>query len=167
MDSVLVVCYSYTGVSLRAAQLLCAQEGWPLGMVLDERPRGALRCILDSLLRRCPAIRYDGPDPGDFRSVVLVSPIWAGRLAGPMRSFVARHGEALGRVAVISTMGSSGAATAVAEIATLLGQEPVCSAAFTQKAVSDGSCTSGLLAFGERLRGIDIRQPALAAAALP
>lgn len=46
------------------------------------------RRVLDSLLRRRPGIRYQGPDPADFRAVVLVSPIWMYRLAGPMRSFV-------------------------------------------------------------------------------
>ena len=151
MDSILVVCYSYTGVSRRAAQLLCSQEGWQLGTITDKHPRGTFRCILDSLLRRHPEVRYEGPDPGSFRTVVLISPIWMYRLAGPMRSFVSTHREALRRVAVISTMGSAGASNAVAEIAGLLGRPPVLSAAFTQRSLEDGSSTSDLLAFGERL----------------
>jgi hypothetical protein len=28
MDSILVVCYSYTGVSRRLARLLCSHHGW-------------------------------------------------------------------------------------------------------------------------------------------
>lgn len=152
MDSILVVSYSFTGVSRRAAQLLASHHGWPLGEILDERPRGSLRCGLDSLLRRKPAIRYDGPDPGDFRTVVLVSPIWMYRLAGPMRSFVAAHRDALRRVAVVSTMGSAGASNAVAEIAHLLGHAPIHSAAFLQREVEDGSCTARLVAFGDELQ---------------
>src|SRR5512134_1207779 len=101
MDSIMVVCYSYTGISRRAAQLLCSHHGWPLGEISEVRSRGTLRCVLDSLLRRRPEIRYQGPDPADFRTVVLVSPIWMYRLAGPMRSFVARHQATLGRVAAI------------------------------------------------------------------
>lgn len=156
MDSILVVCYSYTGVSRRAAQLLASHHGWPLGEIHDVHPRaggtGYLRSLLDSLLRRRPAIRYDGPDPGDFRTVVLVAPIWGYRLAGPMRSFVAQHANALRRVAVVCTMGGAGAVNAFAEIAHLLGSAPIQSAAFTQATVNDGSCTSELLAFGDRLQ---------------
>lgn len=155
MDSILVVCYSSTGVSKRAAQLLCSQRGWPLGEVADVKPRagaaGTLRSVLDSLLRRKPPIRYTGPDPADFRTVVLVAPVWACSLAGPMRSFVADNADQLRRVAVVSTMGSAGASGAVAEVARYLGRAPVLAAAFTQRELEDGSGTHRLLAVGDDL----------------
>jgi hypothetical protein len=155
MDSILVVCYSHTGTSRRLAQLLCSHHGWPLGEVVEERARtgalGTLRCIVDSLLRRHPAIRYEGPDPKDFRTVVLVSPIWMYRLAGPMRSFVAARREALRRVAVIVTMGAAGASNALAEVAYELGHAPILARAFTSQEFEDGSGTGRLLAFGDEL----------------
>jgi hypothetical protein len=155
MDTVLVVCYSYTGTARRLAQLLCSHHGWPLGEVVEEHRRagasGTLRCILDSLLRRHPAVRYEGPDPADFRTVVLLSPIWMYRLAGPMRSFVAARREALRHVAVIFTMGFGGASNAVAEIAHVLGHAPVLVGTFTQQEVETGDGTSRLLALGDRL----------------
>jgi hypothetical protein len=151
MDSILVVSYSYTGISRRAAQLLCSHHGWPLGEITDATSRGIWRCALDSLLRRRPEIRYQGPDPGDFRTVVLVAPIWVYRLAGPMRSFVFSHKEALPRVAVISTMNAAGASNAVGEIARILGHGVVAAAAFTQREIEDGSGTARLLAFGDAL----------------
>ena len=156
MDSILVVCYSYTGVSRTAARQLCAQHGWPLGEIRDEHPRagaaGYLRCVLDALLRRHPHIRYEGPDPGDFRTVVLVSPIWVWRLAGPMRSFVAGYHDALRRVAMLSTMGSGGASNAIAEVAHLLGHAPVHAAAVLQRDVEQGRCTEVLRAFADALQ---------------
>jgi flavodoxin len=151
MDSILVVCYSYTGNSRRLAQLLASQRGWPLGEITDTASRGALRCVLDSLLRREPPIHYRGPNPADFRTVVLISPIWAYRLAGPMRSFVAQHHARLRRVAVISTMGGAGASNAVEEIARLLGRTPILTAAFTVREIEDGSCTGRLLEFSDEL----------------
>jgi hypothetical protein len=33
MDTVLVVTYSYTGISRSLAELMCAQQGWPMGEV--------------------------------------------------------------------------------------------------------------------------------------
>lgn len=153
MDSILVVCYSYTGVSRRAAQLLCSHHGWPLGNITEVKgARGTWRCVLDSLLRRRPEVRYEGPDPDDFHTVVLVSPIWMHRVAGPMRSFVANKKESLRRVAVISTMNSGGASNAIGEIAHILGHGIVHSDAFTAREIEDGSGTGRLLAFGDALQ---------------
>lgn len=171
MDTILVVCYSYTGTAQRVAQLLCAHHGWSRGQVSDVRPRagasGYLRCVLDSLLRRQPEVRYEGPDPGQFRTVVLVAPIWAYRLAAPMRSFVAARREALRRVAVISTMGGAGASNAVAEIARLTGHAPVAALALTQRSVEDGSGTGELLAFGDELVPGSARRGATGPGATP
>lgn len=155
MDSILVVCYSYSGTTRRLAQLLCSHHGWPLGEILDERPRagaaGTWRCVLDSLLKRHPLVRYQGPDPEDFHTVVLMSPIWVYRLAGPMRSFIATHRDVLRRVAVISTMGSAGASNAVQEISHVLGRPPILADAYTTRETEDGSGIARLDAFGDRL----------------
>jgi hypothetical protein len=153
LDSILVVCYSHSGISRRAAQVLCSHHGWPLGEITEVRARGTWRCVLDSLLRRRPEIRYQGPDPADFRTVVLVAPIWMYRLAGPMRSFVVREKEALRRVAVVCTMNSGGASNAVGEIAHLLPHGIVIDAAtFKAREIEDGSGTARLIAFGDGLQ---------------
>lgn len=152
MNNVLVIVYSYTGTSRRVAELLCGQQNWQLATVTEVRPRsgamGSLRCVLDSILRRQPAIGYDGPPPGDFDAVVLVSPIWMLRLAGPMRSFVARQRGRLPDIAVLSVMGGQGAPNAAAEIADILGRAPILSSSVTMREVDDGSCAARLQAFG-------------------
>jgi hypothetical protein len=153
MDSVLLVCYSYTGVSRRAAQLLALRYGWPIGEIHDTDARGYLRCLLDSLLQRRPPISYQGPDPAGFRTVVLVSPVWAWRLAGPMRTFVASRREALQEVAVVTTMYGSGARAAASEISHLLGRPPVRAEGFTAMAIDDDRADARLLAFGQALAG--------------
>ena len=94
MGKVLVVSYSYPGTSRQVATTLAGLQGWATGEISEERPgRGDGRCVLDSLLRRQPPIRYEGPPPEQFAAVVLVAPIWLYRLAGPMRTFVAREVE--------------------------------------------------------------------------
>jgi flavodoxin len=155
MDAIAVVSYSYTGVSRRVAGLLASHHGWPIGEVRDATPRrgalGDVRCVLDSLLRRRPEIRYDGPDPEWFRTVVIVSPLWAWRLAGPMRSFVAQHHDRMRRVAQVTTMNAGGATNAIAEVAALLGRPPVLTAQFTAREIEDGTGTGRLLRFGDAL----------------
>lgn len=154
-NKVLVIVYSYSGTSRRVAELLCEQQGWALAHIYDVLPRrgaiGVWRCILDTLLRRQPAIRYDGPPPSDFDAVVLVSPIWLLQLAGPMRSFVARERRRLRKVAVLSVMGGQGEPDAAAEIGELLGRAPVLSTAVTLREINDGRCARRLRALGDTL----------------
>ncbi len=156
MSKILAVVYSYTGTSRRLAQLLVAQRQWTLAEVRDAFPRsgvgGTSRCLLDSIFRRCPEIRYDGPNLDEFDAVVLISPIWAYRLAGPMRSFVAAQRASLRDVAVISVMGGSGAPNAVAKVTRLIGRPPLTNAAFTSREVEDGSCAGRLQAFGRAVQ---------------
>lgn len=150
--NVLVVVYSYTGTSLGVAKLMCSQQNWPQATIVETRSRrgawGTWRCLLDSVLRRHPPIRYKGPPPGDFDAVVLVSPVWALQLAGPMRTFVAAERARLPDVAVVSVMGSRGGPNAVAEIADLLGRAPIMTTAVTAREVEDGRCAARLQAFG-------------------
>ena len=163
MSKVLVIFYSYTGTARRLATLLCAQQGWPGAEVIERRAhggaRGTWRCVLDSLLRRCPDFAYRGPAPEGFDAVVLIAPIWVGRLASPMRSFVRDRPAALPEIAVLSVMGSRGAPAAAAEIARLTGRAPLLSGAFTTREVADGSCAGRLQAFADAVRQAE--KPAL------
>jgi hypothetical protein len=170
MSKILVVCYSYTGTGLELARALCARPGWKMAEIALVRPRsgktGYWRCVLDSLLRRSPDIRYQGPLPREFEGVVLISPIWAFSLASPMRSFVAQRRDHLPEVAMISVMGGAGAPHAEAEVARLLGRAPIRSAAFTMQEVEEGHCSKRLQSFASELRdALASRQHA--AAALP
>lgn len=152
MSKVLVISYSHTGTSRQLATTLAGLHGWTLGEIFDAEPgRGDWRCVLDSLFRRRPRVHYRGPALQRFDAVVLVSPIWMLRLAGPMRSFVANYREDLPAVAMVSVMGGRGAPNAVAEIGHLLGRSPILSTAFLQREVEDGSYGARLHAFADAI----------------
>jgi hypothetical protein len=152
MARVLVVHYSYTGTCRTVAQALAERKGWQSTEVLDAVPgRSYLRSLLDSLLRRTPRIRYDGPHPGDFDLVVLVFPVWAWPVAGPMRSFVTRWQPELRRVALVPVMGGHDATGAVAEMTGLLKRPAVAREDVTASSVQDGSFRPRLALFGARL----------------
>nr|WP_297355768.1 flavodoxin [uncultured Caldimonas sp.] len=170
MSKVLVVSYSYTGTSRRLAQMLAYLRGWPLGEVFEIRPRqggsGTWRCVLDSLLQRRPRVRYDGPPLTDFDAVVLVAPVWVSHLASPMRSFVAWQRDSLHDVAVISTQGGEGRPQVAAQVARLLGREPVLSASFMSHEVGTASCAKRLESFASDLLAAEDRAQAARATPL-
>jgi hypothetical protein len=160
MRQVLVVVYSYTGTSRRVAQLLAAERGWPIGEVIDAKPRtGWLRCVLDSVFRRRPAIRYAGPDPAAFDAVVFVSPIWVEGLSAPMRTFVAEQAAKLREFAVVSVMGSKGAANAVAEISRRIGRPPLLHAAFKRDELGDDGVVARIGVFARAVERAQAAAP--------
>jgi hypothetical protein len=149
---VLAVSYSYTGRCRTLRQALAARLGWSEGEITDRAPgRAAWRCILDSLLRRKPRIRYTGPALDGFDAVVLIAPIWAQRLASPMRTFVNDCWPQIPTIALVSVMGGDGAPDALAEVTRLLGRAPAVFASFTQREVDDGSFAGHIEALGRAL----------------
>jgi hypothetical protein len=149
---VLAISYSYTGRSRRLRQALAARLGWAEGEITDRAPgRAQWRCVLDSLLRRKPAIRYTGPQLDGFDAVVLIAPIWLQKLAAPMRTFVHCNGSQLPMVALVSVMGGNGAPDALAEVTRLLGRTPAVDASFTQREIDDGSFAGHVDALGRAI----------------
>lgn len=156
MDSMLVVCYSETGSACEVARQLHAEHGWPLGEVRDLHAgpgaAGSLRRLLDSaVLRRAP-IAYDGPDPGDFRTVILVTSMHGGHLPPAMRTFLLDRREQLRRYAIVSILKTEEAASAVGEVTQLLGHAPIHNATFTAAEVADTGGGARISAFGEVLQ---------------
>lgn len=77
---------------------------------------GALRALIDNLTGRLPEIVPTRYKARDYDLVVLGGPIWAGRMAAPVRSFAARFGKEVARVAFFCTEGGSGAQSAFAQL---------------------------------------------------
>jgi hypothetical protein len=156
MNNVLIVMYSRTGTSQRIATSLSRQHRWPLGEVRDaevpaERHRGVLQCLMDSWRRREPPIHYDGPPPGDFDIVVTISPIWANRMASPMRSFLSENRPHLRQLAVVSVMRGSGARHALAEATRLTNRRPLAHLAVTRRDLANGGADAMLASFSARV----------------
>ena len=159
MHNILIVVYSNTGTCMQIARRLCAEHGWALGTIREARMRrgwrGILRCVADGWLHRKPCIRYQGPDVHAFDTVVLLSPVWAARLAAPMRSFLAAHASRLRHYAVLSVSGSHAAAAhAEADVDRLTGRSPVLRAAFSTREIEDGSYAARLSRIASALDGL-------------
>jgi hypothetical protein len=151
MSEILVISYSDTETSRRLAQILCKQQGWPMAEISEVHPRcgfsGQISCLLDSWMHRRPSICYSGPPPNEYDAVVLVSPVWSWRLAGPVRSFIKLMNEQLPDLAMISVAKSWKAGNVIAEISSLTGYSPVSSATFTPDEVNNESCLERLQIF--------------------
>lgn len=126
MKSCLVVFYSLTGTTRNIAEIIAAEYGCELEAICDARPRmgwrGNLRAIFEAVTRRPAAILPPQRDPADYGLVVLGTPVWAGGMSSPMRSYLADNKDRFRQVAAFCTMRGSGGDKALDEIARLYGK---------------------------------------------
>lgn len=142
MKSCLVVYYSLSGITQEVAQRIAVRCACESERIADTRARrgvpGYLRSCYEALARTTPSIAPATRDPGDYDVVILGSPVWVGRLAAPMRSYLHAHAGSFHAVAAFCTMGGSGGEAVLDEIAALCGK-PLAA----RMALSDGDIKGG------------------------
>lgn len=85
---------------------------------------GFIRSLLDSLMRREPPIHAATRDPAEYDVLLLGGPVWAGRMAAPVRTYASRYGPKAAHVAFFCTEGGRGADTAFADLRELCKHPP-------------------------------------------
>jgi hypothetical protein len=124
----LVVYYSLAGntrsVAERAARELNADTAEVRAPRYESGAFRILRAAFDSWRGRVPAIEVTGPRPDGYDLVFLMSPVWAGHAATPMRAYLAENRGTLKRAAFLLTCGGSCPPRAFEEMAALAGLQP-------------------------------------------
>jgi flavodoxin len=171
---VLVCYYSMTGNTRRLAQEVQAALGAGAEELREPRPRqglpGVARALFDALTRRLPPLRPIHHEPAELDLLVLGGPVWAGRMAGPVRSYMAKFGRRAPRVAFFCTEGREGADQAFAELEALGGRERAAALVVDATHLDAGAHRESLEAFTRTLRealppGAAAREAGAAAAA--
>ncbi|CAB3901498.1 hypothetical protein LMG26858_04260 [Achromobacter anxifer] len=156
MERIGILFYSRTGTARTAAERLASLSGWPAYEIRDAVPRfglsGDWRCVADSLLKRSPDVRYDGPTLDNFDHVILIAPVWLRSLAAPMRAFLKMQGRLIKAYSVICVMSGFGGFRAVDDIATLVGSKPRSILLLKQYDVLAEECDASLCRFREQTR---------------
>jgi flavodoxin len=156
MAGVLVAYFSRTGATERLATQLAARLGADLESVKPLAPYagrgGYLKAIWHSLFRRAPAVDCQG-DPADYSVVIIGSPVWAGRLCAPMRSYLTRFRGRIGLAAAFWVSGSGlGYSGVRSEIEQLSGQVLLASASFGEWEVRNDATGAKLEAMAQAIR---------------
>jgi flavodoxin len=156
MAKTLIVFYSLSGTTRRVAQELKHRSGWDLAEIKDTRPRkgfwGYTRCMLEVRLGLSAAIEYNGPDPSAYDLVLLGSPVWAWRIASPLRGFVTQRRDRMKRVAFFFTFGGGGADKVTQEANALAGDANAPVLFLSAREMQSGTFLDRLNPFLERLR---------------
>ena len=88
----LIVYYSRSGTSRIVADTLKEQLACNIEGIHSTKDRegflGVLTCVFDQLLNRDDTLQPLEKNPNNYNPVILVSPVWVGKLASPARTFI-------------------------------------------------------------------------------
>ncbi|NYH14178.1 flavodoxin family protein [Paraburkholderia bryophila] len=152
---VLVVYYSRTGITRSLASALAQTLAADLEEICDcsdrEGPGGYLRSLFDALRKRHVEIVPAGLDVSAYDLVVVGSPVWAGSVSAPVRSYLIENRARLPQVAFFCSFGGRGADNAVHEMQEIVGKPAVAECKVTASEVHHGAHTA-LAAFVSGLK---------------
>lgn len=124
----LIVYYSFSHNNELLARTLQAELEcaiYPIREVLKKRSWFTI--LLDLLFDRRPPIEAGECHVADYDCCLLVGPVWGGKVASPLKTFLLREKKNLTRYAFVTVCGGRNPAQAIQlrkELSTLTGKEP-------------------------------------------
>ena len=112
MSDILCIYYSRTGNTKKAMEEIAAELGAELAELRDGVDRsgwkGWIRCGLDAVRKNTSPVEPAATERplGEYRLVILGTPVWAGRESAVMRSFLRDHGAEIKNAAYVITRSS-------------------------------------------------------------
>lgn len=100
-----VVYYSHHGNNATLARYLAARLGCGLVPIVELKPRTDLQILWDVLFPRFPRIQPIAQAFREYDHVILAGPVWAGKLAAPLRTFLQLYREQLHDYSFITLCG--------------------------------------------------------------
>jgi flavodoxin len=156
MKNALVVYYSLSGHTKTLAERIAREGGWAVARIDDSTERagtfGYLRAVMSTFFGMKPNIRYSGPSPRAYDLVVLGGPVWVGKMASPLHTFVANHRHEFKSLALFCTYGGSGGDNAMQGLAKLYTAPPIATLAVTEAQLKSNTYTNAMAAFIDGLQ---------------
>jgi len=128
MARTLIAYYSMSGHTRTIANELREATGADVEEIVEPHPRhgfgGMVRAMVDAVARRKPPISPPTHDPADYDVVAIGGPVWAGRMASPVRTYAQQFGGKVPHIVFFCTEGGRGADTAFADLEKICGHAP-------------------------------------------
>jgi len=153
---ILVAVYSVTGNTLFVAKRIAKELEADLEIIEDNVNRrgifGFLRSGYEAATKKTLPISKPKHNPGDYEIIIIGTPIWAGRMSSPVRSYLMRFQGCFRQVAFFATSLGGGHEKTFLEMAELTGVKPLATAEITSCEIKKGKSAEVLKAFLENIR---------------
>jgi flavodoxin len=103
----LIVYYSFTSNNVILAKNLQKRLDCDTLMIEEVKKRNGFTILLDVLFKRTPKIKRNNISINLYDYIIFISPIWAGRIATPLKAFCLREKENINRYAFITVCGGT------------------------------------------------------------
>lgn len=123
----LIVYYSFTGNNKALAEKLYEPLQYDILRIEEESRRSVFSIFLNLMFKRLPRLKKYDVDISTYENVVLIAPVWAGKVAAPMESFIRREKLNLTTYSFITLCGGvEGQKEKLrASLSVLIGKQPV------------------------------------------
>jgi len=125
----LIVYYSRTGTTKKVAEIIQEKLQCDIEEIMTEANfsgfLGYLKCGFQAFSKRTPEIRAGGLKPGSYDIVVIGTPVWAGNMSSPIRTFLTQQKDNFKKVAFFCTHSSTQCGNTFNDMSGLLGKEPI------------------------------------------
>jgi flavodoxin len=142
MRKILVIYYSRTGHTRQVAKAISAACEADLEEIRDMRSRagwlGYWRSGREAWRKEQTTIRAVEKRPEDYDLVVIGTPVWAGNISSPVRTYVTQQHGRFKQVALFCTEGGTGGERALRELAILCEHVPLATLIVTERELKSG-----------------------------
>lgn len=101
----LIVYYSLTNNNESLAKMLQARLGCEMLRIETVGKKGVFSIMLDVIFGRKPAIRRHHTSIMEYDHLILLGPVWMGKIASPLRTFLSEEKGSINRYSFISVCG--------------------------------------------------------------
>ncbi len=151
----LIVYYSKTGVTRRAAIDVSRMLGSDVEEIIDIKDRGGLAGWLtgggDSFLKKLTEIKRPKKDPSKYSLVIIGTPVWSFTVTPAIRTYITKKCRRLRKVAFFCTHGGAPGNT-FKTMKELCGKKPVAILGLTAKDMQSGESFDKIKKFVSKIR---------------
>ncbi len=126
-----IIVYSFSGNNMRLATYIQNRLSADLYVIDESKKKSGLSIFFDIAFNRTPSIKAPFHIDGSYDHYVFISPIWAGRIASPLKAFLKREAESLVvPYSFVSVCGGGDNGQSVKiekELKALIGHQPIAS----------------------------------------
>ena len=157
----LVVYYSKTGVTRRAAVAISRMLGSDIEEIVDLKDRSGIKGWLtgggDSCLKKLTEIKRPKKDPSKYKLVILGTPVWAFTLTPAIRTYIAKKCCRLRKAAFFCTNSGSPGNTFKA-MQELCGKKPIAALSLSAKDMRSGGYFDMIRKFVSKIKNKEAKK---------
>ena len=153
---ILVVCTSRDGTTRNLGEAIARTLVCPFEEIIDLRKWsglcGFLIAGMDAARAKLTQIGPPRQDPTQFDLLIVGTPVWDGRMAPAVRTYLKRFQGRLPNLAFYCTAGGSNSKKTLEELSAFTGKQPLALLSLRRSAVRSGDYRVALMKFADRIR---------------